>query len=66
VQAKALFISAPSDLLFFPSYATSTVRALKEADKSARQIELVGSGGNLDGITEIESVADEIRNFIEH
>ena len=66
VQAKALFISAPSDLLFFPSYATSTVRALKEADKSARQIELVGSGGNLDGITEIESVAGEIRNFIEH
>ena len=64
VQAKVLFISASSDLLFFPSYAVSAVQQLKAADKEAKYIEIVGTGGNLDGITDIESVADEIRQFI--
>lgn len=66
VQAKALFISASSDLLFFPSYAASAVSELKAADKKARMIEISGTGGNLDGITAIESVSDEIRKFIEN
>ncbi len=64
VQSKALFISASSDLLFFPSYASSAVQQLKAAGKKARYIEIVGTGGNLEGITDIESVADEIRQFI--
>jgi len=66
VQAKALFISTSSDLLFFPSYASSAVHDLKAADKKARYIEIVGTGGNLDGITNIDSVANEIKQFIEH
>ena len=65
VQAKSLFISAPSDLLFFPSYASSSVQELKAAGKKARYIELNGFGGNLDGITAIESVSDQIKEFIE-
>jgi len=66
VQAKSLFISASSDLLFFPSYASAAIKALQAADKSARYIEITGTGGNLDGVTNIDSVSDEIRQFIEH
>ncbi len=66
VQAKSLFISASSDLLFFPSYAKSAVNQLKAAGKSASYIEINGTGGDLDSITEIESVADQIKDFVDH
>jgi len=65
VQAKALFITPSSDLLFFPAYARAAVNQLKAAGKSARYIDIKGSGGDLDSIIEIESVADEIKDFIE-
>ena len=66
VQAKSLFISPSSDLLFFPSYARAAVSQLKAAGKSAKYLEINGAGGDLDSIIEIESVANEIKDFIEH
>lgn len=65
VQAKALFISSSSDLLFFPAYAQSAVEDLRQAGKDARYIEIKSSGGNLAGITDIGSVSEEIRAFLE-
>jgi homoserine O-acetyltransferase len=66
VQAKSLFISASSDLLFFPHYAQAAVSQLRAAGKSASLVMINGSGGDLDSITEIDTVSDHIREFLEH
>jgi homoserine O-acetyltransferase len=66
VQAKSLFISASSDLLFFPQYAQAAVSQLKAAGKSASLVMINATGGDLDSITEIDTVSDQIREFLEH
>jgi homoserine O-acetyltransferase len=66
VQAKSLFISASSDQLFFPEYAQTAVKELVRAGKQARYLEIKGIGGNLDGITELESMGEQIKDFLEH
>ncbi len=64
VKAKTLFLPASGDLLLTSESAKRSHTALKAAGNEAQFVEIQGDFGHLDGIYNIASVAEVLREFL--
>ncbi len=65
IKAKALFLSAKSDLLLVPDNARRAVATLKKLGKQAELVEIDGDGGHLDGVLAVARVGAQLRRFLD-
>lgn len=66
LRARFLLMPASSDLLFPPALAHQAAATLKQKGRDVQVVEIAGSGGHLDGVTRMDSVAEPLRRFIEN
>lgn len=66
IKAKVLFLPAPGDLLLTPAMAQDSYQQLKTIDKQWQLIPEAASGslGHLDGISHIEAVQSQIKQWL--
>ncbi|MGZ3158284.1 MAG: E22 family MetX-like putative esterase [Burkholderiaceae bacterium] len=63
-RAKYLFLPAETDLIFPPKLAEQAVCTLNAAGRKAELFVLRGSGGHMDGLTQIAQARNVINDFL--
>lgn len=64
IRAKTLFLPATGDLLLPPAISQQSAAAMKKAGNTAQYAEIPGNWGHLDGVLNIQSVADTLNRFL--
>lgn len=64
-QAKYLFLPAEGDLLFPPHMAEAAVQSLQAAGREASMFVLRGTGGHVDGLSQMHQAAELVQDFLE-
>lgn len=63
-QAKYLFLPAEGDLLFPPYMAEAAVRTLQDAGREASLFILRGTGGHVDGLSQMHQASALVHDFL--
>ncbi len=64
LRARVLWIPAREDKLIYPEYARQGVHDMRELGLDVKTTTLDTDGGHLDGLNEIKSKSNEIREFL--
>lgn len=64
-KAKYLLMPAETDLVFPPRLSEDAVTALRKAGRPAELFVLRGTGGHMDGLTQMAQARDVIHNFLD-
>ena len=64
VKAQLLIMPSQSDLMVYPKYSQEAADHLKKLGKSVQYHELPGDGGHDDAIDHIDTVGDQIKEFL--
>jgi homoserine O-acetyltransferase/O-succinyltransferase len=64
IKARLLIMPARSDLTIYPKYSQEAAERLEKLGKSVQYHEIPGDGGHFDAIDHIDSVGDQIKEFL--
>jgi homoserine O-acetyltransferase len=64
IKAKMLIIPSRSDLMVYPKYSQEAAEHLTKLGKQVQYYEIPGDTGHIEGIYHLDTVGDEIREFL--